>query len=335
MPFGQKTKKLAEATARNEQLESALDEAHVDLLQGAAALLMASTGLSEGMDNASRSLNDIASAAEQQSEGAQHVGEIATKVANTVTLITTGISLTAEAASEANERAIEMQSQSMEGIQTVEEITQAVFRVTESSVQVVQTLSGLNDLAIKLQDVARFQQQRIEQVEMLALNAQIEAARSHLPGFDVIAEQIKKYATDVKDEAVHAVDVLTAAASNIAKVLPIAQEATAVSEEGKALTEQALNHFASFVEATALVAQLMTGINDSLQKQSSQVQELQASTQELASVAEESAAAAEETASQTILVANTVRTVAESALELQNVADDLNSRVQMAESRDN
>lgn len=256
---------LANAFNRmNESLRNLMRNA----AQTAAGVNEGSDALSQAVESASVSLEEVAASANQFANNAQDMAGISNEVAASAVVGST---------------AIDNAARQMQEINTmVEDLRNVIHGLDKRS----QEIGSIVDL---ITDVA-------EQTNLLALNAAIEAARvgEQGRGFAVVAEEVRKLAEQSRN-----------AADEIAKLVKEtqAESGNAVSsmQEGvkkvRAGTEAVLSSGETFQEIVQNVQRIVLKIervSSGAQEISAGSEEIAASTEEQASVMEEINASAEE-----------------------------------------
>jgi methyl-accepting chemotaxis protein len=211
----------------------------------------------------------------------------------------------------------------------VDETVSMVRELDKSSEQIGVFVKSINDIA--------------EQTNLLALNAAIEAARAqeHGRGFAVVAEEVRKLSEQsahAATEIVHLIDDVRAKVSQT--VIAIGKTAPLVDNSGSRTTKagevlEKITGAAELVESLAIqVAQsnesALKAVNN-IREMSLQTVEAYRSTQngavEVQDAIQGVAAISEETAAKSQTITANMQMVGSSAVELRQMAADLNERV--------
>ncbi len=223
----------------------------------------------------------IAEASEQLAGGATEQAASLEEISSSLTLISEQAQRNAELSREANKGASETVAQSNSGVQQIEELSDLMDRITAGSEETKKVIKAIDDIAF--------------QINLLALNANVEAARAgkYGKGFAVVAEEVRNLAS----RSGAAVEETTKIVEK--SISEIAAGATATS-----VTADQFRAIATQTEKTAAmlgeIAQASAGQSQAILQMNTGLTQIEEITQANSATAEESSAAAHELAEMTV-----------------------------------
>lgn len=274
------------------------------------------------VQNVERAVSEIATGANNQASETQ-------RATNDILLMGTMVEDTSSQVTSLHDTADSMKTSSDTANQALTELD-AVNQHAINSIDIIykQTLTT-NESAMKIKEATSLISSIADETNLLSLNASIEAARAGEAGrgFAVVASQIQKLADQSNDSAQQIDDI-------IYTLLEDSQKAVQTMEEVKEIiTRQSEN-----VSKTGSVfSQVQSGITDSIQgvneiaDRTSQLNTARSNVvnvvQNLTAIAQENAASTEETSAAVNEVANIMQEVSDHATKLQEIANTLETNV--------
>ncbi|WP_255191892.1 methyl-accepting chemotaxis protein [Natronobeatus ordinarius] len=295
----------SEVATRSEQVTASSEEVRSASEQVTSSVQEISDGAdrqNESLQSVTHEMNGLSTTTEEIAASSNEVADIAERTAKT-----------GRSGREAAQQAIAGMNQiETESEAAVEEIE----RLEAEMGQIDELLTFITEIA--------------EQTNMLALNANIEAARSGSSGegFSVVASEVKELAEETKDAAEDIERRLDRIQTQTERTAEEVQATSQHVSENKASVESA-------VEALDEIAEYATETNNGVQEISAASQQQAASTQEVVAMVDEAATIAEQTSAESENVAAAAEEQTSSLTEVSQSANDLAGKaVQLSQALD-
>ncbi len=213
----------------------------------------------------------------QMRNGSQTVAQGSAEQAMSIEELATSVQDITQVVEENNESVIVANESTADVLSAVEHSNSQISRAVEVIADIKVSTRNISQLANSIEDISF-------QTNILALNASVEAARAGDAGrgFAIVAEEIRRLATQVSEASRAADELAVHAADSV--------------ESGSALIEDTSANMESAVAATESVKEMMSAIAQASTQQLEAVSQIQESMDSLSDVVQENSAASEESA---------------------------------------
>ena len=251
-----------------------------------ASLILMRDSLREMLGQVNTAVDQVASGSDQVSQASQDLSQGATEQASSLEEISSSITevnsqskQNADNATEANGIAKQATTDAEGGNEQMKELVEAMNRINASSDEINKIVKVIDDIAF--------------QINLLALNANVEAARAgkYGKGFAVVAEEVRNLAVRAAEAVKETSSMVEDSISNI--------------KEGNELVDKTAAQLDSIVTGSSKVAEFLGEIASASKEQAQAIDQITEGLDQIDQVtqgntasAEESASAAEELAGQ-------------------------------------
>ncbi len=277
----------------------------------------------DSSEDVSRSIQEIADGATDQSESLQQVSNEMNDLSATIE----EVAATADTVAEKSRETADIGQQGRERGDSAVGGMEAIQTKMQRSVEAVESLDDqmdqIGDIVGVISDIA-------EQTNILALNANIEAAHGQASGdgFEVVANEVKQLAEETKDSASQIEDIIADVETQVERTVEDIRTAETEVQRGAETVETAVEAFDQVVENVDETDKGIQEISDVTDDQAASTQEVVSMVDTAAEISDETqsgannvAAAAEEQTSALTEISSGVTDLAESAQQLE---DELN-----------
>jgi methyl-accepting chemotaxis protein len=258
------------------------------LIQMRDALLEILSSVQIAADQVVTGSDQVSSASQNLSQGATESAASLEEISSSINQVSGQAKQNAQGATEANRLAEDAKQSADKGDQEMQTLQEAMKDITSSAIEIGKVVKTIDDIAF--------------QINLLALNANVEAARAgkYGRGFAVVAEEVRNLAVRSGQAVQETTEIVETALGNIQK----GDELTKKTAEQLRLITGYSSKVAQFLVEIAAASEEQSDAMDQISKGLEQVDLV---TQSNTASAEETASAAEELAGQAKMLLEAVR----------------------------
>lgn len=320
--IGQLVHDFNEMTKHLKTLISHLLSTSQQVASTAEELTAGSEQTSKATEQIAKEIQDVAASIDQQASSTHRTFELVSDISQKMNEISAHTDLvknsslqaakTAESGNEVVKKAIHYMELIQEEVGTSSDLVNSLGK---KSKEIGEIISIITEIA--------------EQTNLLALNAAIEAARAgeHGRGFAVVADEVRKLASESSDAAGRIRQLISAIQSETEKAVDSMNEGNQVVSEGIGTVKHAGNSFESIKREIDEVSSQIQDINSAIRQMDEGAQGMVAAVKEITNITEQVASNTQNVAAATEEQNASMEEVAAVAQMLSEVAVELNDSI--------
>ena len=286
------------------------------------ALARMQQGVKSMVAEISQTSGELASAATQLSVASKQVAQssyvqsqASTNMASTIEELTVSIDRLSENAQEAQSLSATANDNSVKGASVIKQASHEMQNISGTVTQAAKDISVLGELSGQISSIIQTIQDIADQTNLLALNAAIEAARAGEQGrgFAVVADEVRSLAARTSTSAQEITSTIDKIQQGTRQSVDTMQTGVKHVHFGATLSEQAGEAISEIQHSSDRVVEVFTEISSMLKEQSQASLDVARNVEDIAQMTENNSAA--------------VQQVAQSAVELQDMATTLSGLV--------
>lgn len=320
-----RTDEIGDLAKAIDRLQKELQNILRKIAESTNKVTTAADGLGVTARDTSTTMKEVESAVNTITENASEQARSTRSTSENIMIMGEQIGETSKEVDVLNQNADVMRRSSEQAAITIQQLRQINEEVEKSIETITRQTNQTNESAQKIQAATEIITSIAEETNLLSLNASIEAARAGESGkgFAVVASQIQKLA-EQSNKSSRTIEEITATLINNSDVA-----VGTMRHVRDIIDSQTKNMF----DTEKIVSEVMDGINTSLrsieQIETSTVQleesrhKIVQTVGDLSKIAQQNASGTQQTCAQTGEIADTFERIADSALHLKQIADEL------------
>ncbi|EMA29975.1 methyl-accepting chemotaxis protein [Haloarcula japonica] len=276
-----------------------VDRASKQVSKSINEIFEGTTEQNEGLESAAAEMQNLSATAQQVASSAQQVAD------------------TSQSAAEVGE----------DGREAAQEAIAEMSAIEDETGETVEEINALDDELDEIGEIVGVITSIVEQTNMLALNASIEAAHADGDGegFAVVADEIKGLAEETKEAAADIEQRIEGIQEQAGDTVETMESTSTRITEGVSTVEETVDALETIVEYTEEVDTGIQEIDRATEEQARTAQDVMGTIDDLTTISQQTATEADTVAGAAQDQSASIDEVSDSATELRQRADDLES----------
>jgi len=308
----------------NEALD-ALEETIAEMKTFADEVLAATDRVGDGADRVDRASEQVTTSIEEIFEGTTEQSERLADAAGEMENLSATAQQVASSAQQVATTSNQAAEVGEEGREAAQRAIEEMNAIEDETDETVHAIAELDDELDEIGQIVSVITQIVEQTNMLALNASIEAAHAdgQGEGFAVVADEIKGLAEETKEAAGDIENRIERIQSQASETVETIESTSERVTDGAATVEEAVEALETIVEYTEEVDTGIQEIDDATEEQARTAQDVMGTIDELTDISQQTATEADTVAGAAEDQSQSIDRVSESARDLRQRASEL------------
>ncbi|MYL34074.1 HAMP domain-containing protein [Pontibacillus yanchengensis] len=320
---------MAELAKTFNQMADKMQHSLLKVSEASNVLSSSSSNLAAVSQQTTAQAQEVSTAINQVAVGSQEQAGQIEESTHLIEKVTEAINKTNHSSQEITNALYAAEEDGKAGLDTMSRLEQTSDSFITLSSHLTSEVQEATEQSRKINHIVSTIQEIADSTNLLALNAAIESARAGEAGkgFAVVADEVRKLAERSKQEAQEIYNLVNGMSEQMNSLSKEAEKFQTFQENQSESVHQTKEAFNRIAEKVTNMNTKIEGVKHALGDVGGFNQELKSKLQEISVISEESVATSEEVAASSENQTQAIEQVNQSALELQNLSQDLDSEV--------